>query len=81
MGCGLWRVADLGIQRQRIASADTPEGRARMNDDTHPRIRRRRDLANSLHIPAELATPDGGDHPGGDPELSDFSPTIIIPVI
>jgi hypothetical protein len=28
-----------------------------MNDVTHPRSQRRRDLANSLHIPAELATP------------------------
>jgi hypothetical protein len=27
-----------------------------MKDDTQPRIQRRRDLANSLHIPAELAT-------------------------
>jgi hypothetical protein len=28
-----------------------------MKDDTHHRIQRRRGLANSLHIPAELATP------------------------
>jgi hypothetical protein len=52
-----------------------------MKDDTHPRIQRRRDLAYSVHIPAELATPDGGDYLGGDPELSNVSPTIIISII
>jgi hypothetical protein len=45
--------AGLGTQWQRIAAPRLRKGE-HMDDDVHPRIQRRRDLASSLNFPADL---------------------------